>query len=107
INIKISEGELIGIVGQNGSGKTTFIKLLCGFYDNYEGEILVNGIELKRINPDSLRKIMGIIFQDFNKYEMTLRENIGFGNIKEMYNDEKIIKALEEVDLLNKIYKFP
>lgn len=107
INIKISEGELIGIVGQNGSGKTTFVKLLCGFYDNYEGEILINGIELKRINPDSLRKRMGIIFQDFNKYEMTLRENIGFGNIKEMYNDKNIIKTLEEVDLLNKIYKFP
>ncbi|NLV75938.1 MAG: ATP-binding cassette domain-containing protein [Tissierellia bacterium] len=73
INIKIRKGELIGIVGENGSGKTTFIKLLCGFYDNYQGEILINGIELKKINPDSLRKRMGIIFQDFNKYEMTLR----------------------------------
>jgi ABC-type multidrug transport system fused ATPase/permease subunit len=106
INIKIEKGELIGIIGENGSGKTTFIKLLCGFYDNYQGEILINGIELKKINPDSLRKRMGIIFQDFNKYEMTLRENIGFGDIEEMDNDKKIIKSLEEINLINKIDKF-
>lgn len=106
INIKIRKGELIGIVGENGSGKTTFIKLLCGFYDNYQGEILINGIELKKINPDSLRKRMGIIFQDFNKYEMTLRENIGFGNIEEIDNDKKIIKSLEEINLKDKTDKF-
>lgn len=106
INIEIKKGELIGMVGENGSGKTTFIKLLCGFYDNYKGEILINGIELKKINPDSLRKRMGIIFQDFNKYELTLRENIGFGNVDEMNNDIKISKSLEEVNLVEKIDKF-
>ena len=106
INVKIKKGELIGIVGENGSGKTTFIKLLCGFYDNYEGEILINGIELRKINLESLRQRMGIIFQDFNKYEMTLRENIGFGNIKELYNDEKIIQILEEIKLRNKVDMF-
>lgn len=106
INIKIKKGELIGIVGENGSGKTTFIKLLCGFYDNYQGEILINGIELKKINPDGLRKRMGIIFQDFNKYEMTLRENIGFGNINEIGNDKKITKVLEEINLREKIDNF-
>lgn len=107
INIKINRNELIGIVGKNGSGKTTFIKLLCGFYDNYQGDILINGIELKKINPDGLRRKMGIIFQDFNKYEMTLRENIGFGKIDEMNNDEKILKVLEEVSLKEKIDRFP
>lgn len=106
INIKIKKGELIGIVGENGSGKTTFIKLLCGFYDDYQGEILINGIELKKINPDSLRKRMGIIFQDFNKYEMTLRENIGFGNINEMSNDRMIKRALKEVNLKEKVDNF-
>ncbi|WP_353093585.1 ABC transporter ATP-binding protein [Tissierella praeacuta] len=106
INIKIEKGDLIGIVGENGSGKTTFIKLLCGFYDNYRGEILINGIELKKINSNSLRKRMGIIFQDFNKYEMTLRENIGFGDINEINNDEKILRALEEVNLKDKINRF-
>lgn len=106
INTKIKKGELIGIVGENGSGKTTFIKLLSGFYDNYQGEILINGIELMKINPDSLRKRMGIIFQDFNKYEMTLRENIGFGNLNEIYNDKKIEKILKEINLKNKIDKF-
>lgn len=107
INIKIKKGEVIGIVGENGSGKTTFIKLLCGFYDNYKGEILINGIELKKINPESLRRRMGIIFQDFNKYEMTLRENIGFGDINELNNDEKILSSLEEINLRDKVDKFP
>ena len=88
INIKINKGDTIGIVGENGSGKTTFIKLLCGFYDDYQGEILINGIELKGIDLNVLRKRMGVIFQDFNKYEMTLRENIGFGYINEINNDE-------------------
>lgn len=107
INIKIKKSELIAIVGENGSGKTTFIKLLSGFYDNYQGEILINGIDLMKINPDNLRKKMGIIFQDFNKYEMTLRENVGFGNINEMNNDSKIEKILEEISLREKINKFP
>ena len=106
INIKIKKGEVIGIVGENGSGKTTFIKLLCGFYDNYKGEILINGIELKQISTESLRKRMGIVFQDFNKYEMTLRENIGFGDINEINNDGKILKVLEEVKLNNKVDRF-
>lgn len=107
INIKIKKGEVIGIVGENGSGKTTFIKLLCGFYDNYNGEILINGIELRKINPESLRKRMGVIFQDFNKYEMTLRENIGFGDINEINNDEKILRSLEEVNIRGKVDRFP
>ena len=106
INIKICKGELIGIVGENGSGKTTFTKLLCGFYDNYQGEILVNGIELMRINPDSLRDRMGIIFQDFNQYEMTLRENIGFGNLEELNNDLKLLNILEEVNLKDKLKNY-
>lgn len=106
INIKMNNKELIGIIGENGSGKTTFIKLLCGFYDNYEGEILINGIELMKINPNNLRKRMGIIFQDFNKYEFTLRENIGFGDIGEMNNDAKIMKVLNEINLKDKIDKF-
>ncbi len=106
INIKINKRELVGIVGKNGSGKTTFIKLLCGFYDNYKGEILINGIELKKIDPDKLRERMGIIFQDFNKYEMTLRENIGFGNISQIHDDKKIIKILQQVNLKEKIDKF-
>ena len=50
-----------------------------------------------KVNPDSLRKRMGIIFQDFNKYELTLRENIGFGDIEKMNNDEKIIKTLKRI----------
>lgn len=106
INIKINKGDTIGIVGENGSGKTTFIKLLCGFYDDYQGEILINGIELKGIDLNVLRKRMGVIFQDFNKYEMTLRENIGFGYINEINNDDKIVKVLEEVKLNNKVDRF-
>lgn len=106
INIKIKKGEVIAIVGENGSGKTTFIKLLCGFYDNYDGKILINGINLKQINTESLRKQMGIIFQDFNKYEFTLRENIAFGEIKSLDNDNKINSILEKINLKDKTSRY-
>lgn len=99
VNTKICVGEFLAIVGENGSGKTTFIKLICGFYMDYEGEILINGIDIKKINTDSLRKRIGLVFQDFNKYEMTLRHNVGFGDVHQMSNDEKILDALETVEL--------
>ncbi len=74
INITIKSNDIIGIIGENGSSKTTFIKLLCDFYDNYGGNIYINGIELRDVDRTHPRENMGIIFQDFNKYEFTLIE---------------------------------
>lgn len=74
--------KVYAIVGHNGSGKSTLIKLIAGLYSNYTGEILINGINLKQIDEDNLKEKMRVIFQDFNRYEFTVKENINIGNIK-------------------------
>ncbi len=78
------------IVGENGAGKTTLVKILLGLLD-YEGSILINGIELREISKNCLSKHFGAIFQDFVKYEMTVSENIGFENNK---NIDEIIRKV-------------
>lgn len=106
INFKVHKGETVVIVGENGSGKSTLVKLMCGFYKNYKGQIYINGIELLKINSDSLRKTMGIVFQDFNKYELSLRENVGLGHLDSLYNDTKIWNMLHTVGLEGKTKEF-
>lgn len=96
ISFKIRKGENISLVGENGSGKSTLVKLLSGFYDDYEGEILINGISIRQINKENLGSKIGIIFQDFNKYELTCRENIGLGNIDLIDSDIKLQDAIDK-----------
>lgn len=82
INLEICAGENFALVGKNGSGKTTLIKILCGLYDNYEGAIYVNDINLRNIEMSSYKKLISVIFQDYNCYEFTAKENISFGDIQ-------------------------
>lgn len=96
ITFKIEKGENISLVGENGSGKTTLVKLVLGFYDKYKGKILINGISIKEINQENLGKLIGVIFQDFNKYELSCRENIGMGNINFMNRDDKLKQAVNK-----------
>lgn len=95
INLSISSNQLLGIVGKNGSGKTTLIRILSGFYDDYEGEVFINNINLKLIDKSSLRKLTSVLFQDFSRYEMTVRENIGVGNLDQIKNDDKLNESIE------------
>lgn len=104
INFKIDNNHIIGIVGRNGSGKSTLSKLILGFYDDYEGEILVNGVDLKNLNKISYCKQIGCVFQDYVKYETSLRENIAFGNLRILNNDNIINNALNFVQLKANIY---
>lgn len=90
ISFKLRAGEKMAFVGQNGAGKTTLIKLFLRFYDPTEGEILLDGINIKEFDIDAYRNRFGVIFQDFFRYEFTLRENIAVGNIEEVQNDHKI-----------------
>lgn len=90
INLTLKKGEIVVLVGENGSGKTTLIKLLNGLYDNYEGDILINGINLKEIDRESIRTKMSTLFQDYNKYQFSVKENIGFGDITEIESFDKI-----------------
>lgn len=107
ISLKIRRGDNICLVGENGSGKSTLVKLLSGFYNNYEGEILINGLNLRKINHKSLGKKVGIIFQDFNKYELTCRENIGLGNIESINDDIKLEKAINKSNASEMVNKLP
>jgi len=80
INIKINSGEHYAIVGKNGSGKTTFIKLLCRLYDISEGEILINDINIKEYSKDSLNKLYSVVFQDYKIFSITAAQNIAASN---------------------------
>ena len=86
LSFTLHPGEKLALVGENGAGKSTLVKLLARLYDPTEGRILLDGIDLKRYDLFDLRKNMGIIFQDFLKYQMTLANNIAVGNIAEKDN---------------------
>jgi len=96
INLTIQHGEKIALVGENGAGKTTFIKLLLRFYEPTSGEILVNGTNIDRFDPNTYLEKVSAVFQDFAKFELSMRENVGFGNIKKMYDDDLIMEQLQK-----------
>ena len=80
-NLKIESGEKIALVGENGAGKSTLIKLLLRFFDVGEGELLVNGVNIRDLNLDDWYMQVGALFQDFIKYQFTFGENVAFGNL--------------------------
>lgn len=98
INIEIKKGERFIIVGENGSGKSTFIKILSGLYKPTCGEILINDIEISKIDIQSYMKHISIMFQDYTQYEMTLKENIAISQIDKISSNKKI---KELVSLMN------
>lgn len=107
INVTISSGQTVMLVGLNGAGKTTLIKLLTRLYDPTEGEILLDGVDIREYDTESLYKIYGIVFQDFGKYAVNVRENIRFGNVYREDTDENIQKAAVEGDADGFIKKLP
>ncbi|UBZ08561.1 ABC transporter ATP-binding protein/permease [Salegentibacter mishustinae] len=96
INFELKAGEKLAFVGENGAGKTTLIKLLLRFYEPTEGEILLDDIPVKQYNQTKYQQYFGVIFQDFVKFELTLRENIAMGEIEEIKNQERIDSAAEK-----------
>lgn len=99
ISLKINSSKPIAIIGENGSGKTTIIKLLAGLYKTYNGDIRINGINLKSISPEAYKRKLGIVFQDFNKYELSIRENIGLADTEKMNSDNEIFEVLKTVGM--------
>ncbi len=96
LSLHIRDGELIALVGENGAGKSTLIKMLLRFYDPEIGEVRVGGVDLKNVEPESLRDRIGVLFQDFATYELTVRENVAMGRPSANGGDERIIKALKD-----------
>ncbi len=91
-NLTINSHEKVALVGENGAGKTTLIKLLLRFYDVNEGEIIINGVNLKEISLEKWHQQIGALFQDFIKYQFTFKENIIFGDYKKR-NDAEALKS--------------
>jgi ATP-binding cassette subfamily B protein len=93
LNFRLEPGERIALIGQNGQGKTTIVKLMSRLYDPSEGRILLDGVDLRDYNIEDLCKEIGVIFQDFMRYEMTARENIAVGRIEFLPDFERIRDA--------------
>ncbi len=99
INLRIEPGETVVIVGDNGAGKTTLAKLLCRLYTPSEGQILWNGRDYRSIDVDAFRRAVAVVFQDFARFPATLRENIGFGDLSKLNNDEAVLDAASKCGL--------
>jgi ATP-binding cassette subfamily B protein len=93
INLTIKPGQSVGVVGRNGSGKTTLIKLLAGLYSLDQGRILFSGRDIVEWDSDQLRRKIGVIFQDFNRYQLEVGENIGVGDEPNLRNAQRWAKA--------------
>jgi ATP-binding cassette subfamily B protein len=90
VSFHFDSGERIALIGENGAGKTTLVKLLARLYEPTGGAILLDGTDLREYDVDSLRGEIGVIFQDYMRYDMLVRENIGFGRIEELGNQPRI-----------------
>lgn len=95
-SIKINPGEDIALVGENGAGKTTFVKLLLRFYDIEEGEILINGVNIKDIDLESYYENIGVLFQEFNTYHYRVKENISIGRVHKKQQKAEVIQRSKE-----------
>jgi len=95
ITFSIRPGEIVALVGENGAGKTTLVKLLTRLYDPVDGRITVAGRDLRQVDPECYYRQIGAIFQDFLHYELTARENIGFGHLPDLDNMAQIRRAAE------------
>ncbi len=93
VSFRFDAEERIALIGENGAGKTTLVKLLARLYDPTAGAILLDGVDLREYDVDSLRKEIGVIFQDYMRYDMIAKENVGFGRIEELENQARIQEA--------------
>ena len=107
INLLIRPGETMVLVGLNGAGKTTLLKLLTRLYDPTEGEILLDGHDIRSYDVEDLYRMYGIIFQDFGKYADSVSENIRFGDIDKPADDAAIRTAADEADATGYINRLP
>jgi ATP-binding cassette subfamily B protein len=96
LNLHIRSGELLALVGENGAGKSTLVKLLLRFYDPQKGSIRVGGIDIKEMDPEQLRSRIGVLFQDYATYELSVRENILMGWPYREAREEDVAKALRD-----------
>ncbi len=102
LNFHLTPGESVALVGENGQGKTTIVKLITRLYDPTEGEILLDGVDLREYDLEDLHREIGVIFQDFMRYEMTAAENIAVGRIDQLDNQD-LLRAAARKSLAHEV----
>ncbi|MBV8052663.1 MAG: ATP-binding cassette domain-containing protein, partial [Acidobacteriaceae bacterium] len=107
VSFRFYPEERIALVGENGAGKTTLAKLLARLYDPPEGIILLDGVDLRDYQVNSLRHEIGVIFQDYMRYDMLAAENIGFGRIDELQDRERVTRSAEKSLAAGVVAKLP
>lgn len=107
VSFIIKPEDKVAFVGQNGAGKTTIIRLLLRFYDPEKGQILVNGIDVKDLDLRSYYKHIGVLFQDFNDYPLSVRENIALGRVEDFENEARVRRAAKHADADQFVQNYP
>jgi len=107
VSLTIARGTAVGLVGLNGAGKTSLVKLLCRFYDPDRGAILWDGIDIRELDPASLRRRLGVTFQDFMQYDLTAAENIGLGDATRLGDTAGIKRAASLAEVHDAIDALP
>ena len=102
LDLHLRAGERVALIGENGEGKTTLVKLMTRLYDPVEGQVLLDGVDLREYDLEDLYREIGVIFQDFMRYEMTARENIAVGRIDEV-NDLPVLKSAAAKSMANEV----
>ncbi len=98
VSFRIGSGEKVALVGANGAGKSTIVKLLCGLYRPDSGRITIGGKDIHSLSRKALRQSLAAVFQNFGAYQLTLRENIAFGDLDRIGEDDKLLEALSQAD---------
>ena len=104
VSLKFKVGEKLAVVGMNGSGKTTFIKLMCRLYDPTEGEILLNGVNIKKYDYNEYMSIFSVVFQDFRLFSFSLGQNV---SASAAYDREKVIECLKKAGFADRLNSLP
>ncbi|MDR1688092.1 MAG: ABC transporter ATP-binding protein/permease [Clostridiales bacterium] len=105
-NLKLKAAKHYAFVGENGAGKTTITKLLTGLYDNYTGDILIDGRNLRDFTQAELKALFSVVYQDFSKYQIPIADSIGMGNVRS-FSRQAVSEAAESVGLNEAVLKLP
>jgi ATP-binding cassette, subfamily B, bacterial len=107
VNLHVGPGEMVALVGSNGSGKTSLIKLLCRLYDPDEGSIALDGIDLREMDPEEYRRRIAVVFQDYTRYGLPATDNIGFGDVANLDCRERIEAAAHDAGVDEALARLP
>jgi ATP-binding cassette subfamily B protein len=107
INFRLEPGEKVALIGANGAGKTTLVKLLARLYEPTAGRILLDGVDLRDYDVEDLRREIGVIFQDYMRYDLLVKENIGFGKIEDLSSQSLVERAADKSQAAEMIARLP